>query len=117
MKKCFGIVAMVLLLAGCGTGSKLNIVSPSLSDEELKERGHMVTREKSPSAAPEEAPAQQAKPETPREKTRTETGVSEKSLRGDKTAEEALINLLEKKGIITKKELSDEIERLKEKSK
>lgn len=123
MKYYFSAVCILAVLAGCGAGSNLNIVSPSASEEEIKRRASEVMAEKSPSAtkekpaSPAAAPAGSPAKSEPADMKAKETKVSEtpvaekQSVKGDQ-ARDALINLLEKKGIITRKELIEEMKRL-----
>lgn len=111
---CIALCA-ALLLAACGAGSNLNIVSPSASDDEVKKRASAVMSEKtspvtkerpaSPPAA-QGASSESAKP--------GEIKPSEEPSMKGVFAEQALINLLERKGIITRKELMEEIKRLEQ---
>jgi hypothetical protein len=106
---------MVLLLAGCGAGSGMNIVSPSASEDEIRTRAKAVMSEKSPSAQSERAVPSQKSQERSQESTAPEKrNPSGESVMKSGYAQDALINLLEKKGIITKEELREEIKRLKE---
>jgi len=109
---------MVLFLAGCGAGSNLNIVSPSASEDEIRTRASKVTAEKTPSAKEEKEVTPQKSPEGSQEsRTPEKTNPTEGSVMEGGCREEALINILEKKGIITKEELREEMKRLKERSK
>lgn len=118
MRYRFVTLCMILLLAGCGAGSNLNIVSPSASEDEVRTRASKVTSEKTPPVKEEKRVLPQKSPErtqesmTPEKRNPPEEPVMESGCR-----EEALINLLEKKGIITKKEVAEEMKRLKERSK
>ena len=134
MKHYFITICTVILLTGCGAGSNLNIVSPSASDEEVKKRADEVLKEKSPSAPKEKPSTPPASPagSTPEEKpsaplaspagstesvpAREMKPSDESSMKGG-CAHDALINLLEKKGIITRKELMEEMKRLDQGSK
>jgi len=123
MKHYFSAVCILAILAGCGAGSNLNIVSPSASEEEIRRRASEVMSEKSPSvtkekpAPPAAAPAVSPAKSAPAETQAKEIAVKElpapakQSVKGDKT-QDALINLLEKKGVITRKELMEEMQRL-----
>ena len=118
MKRYFSTICIAVLLAGCGAGSNLNIVSPSASDEEVKKRAAEVLKEKSPSAPKEKLSAPPASPASSTESmpTREMRPPEEPSMKGG-CAQDALINLLERKGIITKKELMEEMKRLDQGSK
>jgi hypothetical protein len=134
MKQYFAAIGIVLILTGCGAGSNLNIVSPSASDEEVKKRANEVLKEKGPSAPKEKPSAPPASPagSTPEEKpsappaspagstesvpAREMETPRESSMEGG-CAHDALINLLEKKGIITKSELMEEMKKLQQGSK
>ncbi len=123
---------MVLLLAGCGAGSNLNIVSPSASEDEVRKRAQMVpvekrsegkdeTRapekpaEKSPSAGKEKPSPSPASPDVSVGRAQAkEMKPAEESPTKGICCQEALINLLERKGIITKKELMEEMKRLEQ---
>jgi hypothetical protein len=89
-----------------------------MSEDELRERASVVITEKTPAtnsgeAAAEKKSAGESAESAPSKKMRRTEGPS---VNGER-AQEALINLLEKKGIITKKELQDEIEKLRQSSK
>ena len=118
MKHYFMTICIIVLLTGCGAGSNLNIVSPSASDEEVTKRANEVIKQKSPSA-PEEKPS--APPASPAGSTESvparEMKPSDESSMKGGCAQDALINLLEKKGVITKKELMEEMKRLDQGSK
>jgi len=115
MKHSFSTICIVVLLAGCGAGSNLNIVSPSSSDEEVRKRAGEVIKEKRPSAPEEKLSAPPASPggSTESAPTREMRPPEEPSMKGG-CSHEALINLLEKKGIITRKELMEEMKRLEQ---
>lgn len=120
MKRYLGVVFAVLWFAGCGTGSKVQVVSPTLPEDELRDRVREL---------PVVKPGVELKEEKATDKREGVKGewvhVREAATAaGGNTAEEplskehreeALINLLEKKGIITKKELAEEMRILKEK--
>jgi hypothetical protein len=114
MVRWLSLILLFVFLGGCGGGSNLNIVSPSMSENEVRERAKVVIREKTP-AAGSEAAAEKESPQTspevtpPKEKKRTGAPAVNGGLE-----QKALINLLEKKGIITNKELHDEMEKLRE---
>ena len=118
MKHYFMTICIIVLLTGCGAGSNLNIVSPSASEEEVTKRANEVIKQKSPSA-PEEKPS--APPASPAGSTESvparEMKPSDESSMKGGCAQDALINLLEKKGIITRKELMEEMKRLDQGSK
>lgn len=121
MKRWFGFIWVVFfLMGGCGTGSKVPVLSSTLSEDEMKTRVHALPVMKLESASRDEKAAQENRI-TEREKARLgeappgkETAQSGPSLTGRDNAVEALIELLQKKGIITKKELLNEMERLKQ---
>ena len=117
MKHYFSMLCVVVLLAGCGAGSTLHVVSPSASDDEIRRRASEVAREKVPSALTEKPPASSASSELPviQEPLRVVKPSDESGMRGLCTCE-ALSNLLERKGIISRSELLDEMKRLKEQS-
>jgi hypothetical protein len=117
MGKCIVLICMVLFI-GCTTGSTLNIVSPSASEDEIRARAQRVTSEKTPPAKEEKAVLPQQSPERPQESVAPEkTNPPKESAMKSGFKEEALINLLEKKGIITRKELIEEIKRLEQRAK
>jgi hypothetical protein len=97
-------------MGGCGTTGKLNVVSPSLSEDEIKGSVRGLPTIKLQSPKKEEVVSS--------EKVITKETVhpEESSISTDKT-QEALINLLEKKGVITKKELLEEIRKLNQMTK
>lgn len=110
MKKYFLTVCVFLLLGGCVTTNGLNIISPTLQEDEIEEHVERILRQQS-QAAP-----QTVREEKPAEVVRTpSTGISvpEKSPAHNCETREALINLLVNKGIITRKELLDEARSLK----
>ena len=115
MKYYFSVICILVLLAGCGAGSNLNIVSPSAPDEEVRKRASEVIKEKSPSA-PKEKPS--APPTSPAGSTGSaptgEMRPSEESSMKGVSAQDALINLLERKGIITRRELMEEMKKLEQ---
>jgi len=118
MKHYFMTICIIVLLTGCGAGSNLNIVSPSASDEEVRKRADEVLKEKSPSAPMEKPSTPPAPPAGSTENVPArEIKPSDESSMKDGSAQDALINLLEKKGIITKKELMEEMKRLDQGSK
>jgi len=107
VKKNLSAICMVLLLAGCaGTAGNRNIVSPSLHEDETARHVRALPAISILSAAKEE-PALQKK-----EEHRSNNSSKESSLISDYT-QEALIILLEKKGIITSEELNTEIKKLR----
>jgi hypothetical protein len=123
MKRWFGfILAFFLFTAGCGTGSKVPVLSSTLSEDETKTRVRDLPVMKLESASGDEKAAQEAG-RTEREKVRLgeTTPVKETAQPGppltikDHTVE-ALIELLQKKGIISKKELLEEMQMLKQRS-
>ena len=118
MKHYFSTICIAVLLAGCGAGSNLNIVSPSASDEEVRKRAGEVLREKSPSAPVEKLSVPTASPAGSTESVpaREIRPCEESSIKGG-CAQDALINLLERKGIITRKDLMEEMKRLDQGSK
>jgi hypothetical protein len=118
MIKWLSLIPLVLLLGGCGAHSKLNIVSPSMSEDEVRERANVVITEKtqatnSGEAATEKKSGEESTASAPSKEMRHTEGPS---VSGER-AQEALINLLEKKGVITKNELQDEMEKLGQSSK
>jgi hypothetical protein len=115
MKYYFSTICILVLLAGCGAGSNLNIVSPSASDEEVRQRASEVIKERSPSAPKEKPSASPAPPAGSTESVPTrEMRPSEESSMKGGSAQDALINLLERKGIITRRELMEEMKRLEQ---
>lgn len=115
MKYYFSAICILVLLAGCGAGSNLNIVSPSAPDEEVRKRASEVIKEKSPSAPKEKLSVPMASPAGSTESvpTREIRPSGESSMKGG-SAQDALINLLERKGIITRRELMEEMKRLEQ---
>ena len=123
MKRWFGVVCLVFLLGGCGTGGKVPILSPTLPEDEVRERTRelpvikLEPASKDGKAVPEKGMPEREKVQLREAPPSKETAQSEPSLTGADNAVEALVNLLEKKGIVTKKELSEEIMRLKQRQK
>ncbi len=110
MKKYFSTVCLILLLGGCVTTNGLNIISPTLPEDEIEEHVERILRQQSqavPQAVQEEKPAEVVR--TP------SAGISvpENPQPHNCETRDALINLLIKKGIITRKELLDEVRNLK----
>jgi hypothetical protein len=120
MKGFAFLFCMVLLLASCGAGNKLNIVSPSLSEEETKERVHELPAIKLGTDSEDKNAAQQKtmqdNNDPPLKKTPAlkETSPAGKFVVTDETLD-ALIDLMEKKGVITREELLEEMKRLSNK--
>jgi hypothetical protein len=105
--KNFSIICIALLLTSCTTaaGSR-NVVSPSLSEEEAARHVRTLPTIGTLSSSKE-------KPAVQRDEHHTEKTSSYGSLINSEHTQKALIKLLEKKGIITAEELSEEIRRLK----
>ncbi len=108
MRDWLGMLCVVMLLSGCGTGK--NIVSPSASEEDIRARASAVTSEKTSSAKEERELPPRKSPEKPQEAVKSgKTNAPEERIMKGGCREEALINLLIRKGIITEKELSEEM--------
>lgn len=124
MKRYFSLICMILIIGSCGTTDKLNVLSPTLPEDEVRTRVRELPATKLQSTSQDEKVMQEKKVQE-REKallkeavvSPKDTSLPDESLVGTDKTQEALINLLEKKGIITKKELSEEIKRLKQMSK
>jgi hypothetical protein len=113
MIKWLSFISLIVFLGGCGAGSNLNIVSPSMSENEVRERANFVISEKTPAASSKAAAAENKSATTfPESAPSQKMKRTERPSVNDGQTQEALINLLEKKGIITKKELHDEMEKL-----
>jgi hypothetical protein len=103
----FRTACVALLLAGCaGTAGSRNIVSPSLPEDEAARHVRTLPVTEIRAAAKEEPVLQR---EDAQRNDNTSTGFSANG----SYAQEALIILLEKKGIITSEELNAEIKKLK----
>ncbi len=109
-------MCIILLIGGCETAGNLNIVSPSTPEDETRARIRTLPTIKELFSPRQE---QAAREKTPQEKIPSiqKVSASEEQSTSGEPAQEALINLLEKKGVITKKELMDEIKKLKQRSK
>jgi hypothetical protein len=103
----FRIACIALLLAGCaGTAGSRNVVSPSLPEDEAARHVRTLPVTEIRAAAKEEPVLQRGEEQR---RDNSSTGFSANS----GYVQEALIILLEKKGIITSEELNAEIKRLK----
>jgi hypothetical protein len=117
MVKWLSLILLFVFLGGCGGGSNLNIVSPSMSENEVRERAKVIMSKKTPPTS-SEAAAEKKSPEISHEGAPPkETKHTEGPAVNGELEQKALINLLEKKGIITNKELQDEMEKLRQGSK
>lgn len=123
MERYFGIVCLIVLIGGCSSTGGLNVLSPTMTEDEVKERVRELPVTKL-EAAPgggrmieEKAPPESARTMPEETKPRKERAVSVPASAGPDKTGEALINLLERKGIINREELSEEIERIRQKSK
>ncbi len=118
MIRWLSLISLIVLLGGCGGGSNLNIVSPSMSENEVRERAHVVISEKTPATMSKATAAEKKlSPAAPESSQSKELKRAEGPSVNGELEQEALINLLEKKGIITDKELRDEMEKLRQGSK
>lgn len=106
MKNLMTLMFISVFLFGCAEGNKLNIVSPSMSEDETKERAKAILHEKKET---------EKQPE-PSEQPVSTKSVAPQSAENGRLAQEGLVNLLIKKGVISQKELEEEIEKLKTKS-
>ncbi len=97
------VVFLVVSLFISGCASEKNIVSPSLSEEETSARARAILHEKK-QAAPEPQAYEQVSPPP---------AVASPSDETEQPTLDALINVLIRKGIITQKELNEEVIRLK----
>lgn len=130
MRRFLLSVCIMLFVAGCATSGQLTVVSPSTPEEELKERVRETL-----DAREQAAPAETTMPreEVPAEKTEeaaipvttektapsgktvpsSETSVSRENQADTAIILDAMINLMVKKGLMSREELSAEIEELR----
>ncbi len=118
MKRLLILTFMITAL-GCSSTGGIKIVSPSTSENEAKEeiRKAPITKLETASQPParhEATGPQEAATEAPKAATAIAPGQTAPSPLSIKSpyALEALINLLEKKGVIHEEELLEEIKRL-----
>jgi predicted nucleic acid-binding Zn-ribbon protein len=126
MKKYLYLVLVFAMLNGCVTTGKVAFVSPATPEEELKDTVRKTldkSKESSEpradnSRSPHAGKASGTAPDRPDDSMRDtrSTSVEEtQAVGGDRLS--ALINLLEKKGIINKNELTEEMMRLEDREK
>jgi len=125
MKKYLILVCVIALIGGCSSAGNMNIISPSTPEDEVREKVSKAPVTKLQAVSESElkdnrqAPSPKAAAETPpmtgtaAASDRSGTG-SAPSVRSGQ-ALEALIIVLEKKGIIQREELLQEIRKLEEK--
>lgn len=125
MKKFLVLVCAIAFLGGCSSAGGMNIISPSTPDDELKEKISKapVTKIRAVSESELKEHRQESTSQATKEMpliTGTAAGSdtsgagSIPSVRSGQTLE-ALIILLEKKGILQREELLQEIRKLEEK--
>ncbi len=127
MKKCLVLICAMAVLGGCSSTGNIKVISPSTPEDEVKEKVHKAPvtklqvvseadvkdRQQAPppsAQAPAEAPSKASVTAVPDHAA----AASAPSIRSQH-ALEALINILEKKGLIQNEELLEEIRKLDEK--
>ena len=125
MKKYLVLVCVIALLGGCSSTGSMNIISPSTPEDEVKEKVSKAPVTKLEVVSESELKDSRKEPrpqDTAKMPLKTDTAAvsdtsgagSLPSIRSGQTLE-ALIILLEKKGIIQREELLQEIRKLEEK--
>ncbi len=126
MKKCLVLICAMAVLGGCSSTGNIKVISPSTPEDEVREKVHKapVTKlqvvseadvkdqqQTPPAKSPAEAPSKTSVTAVPDHAAGSASAPSIRS----QHALEALINVLEKKGLIQKEELFEEIRKLDEK--
>jgi len=121
MKGCIFIIFLILLLSACETTDNLIILSPSIPEEELKERVQ-ESFDKSSQSKPKEESKTSKKIAAEANKVPAEPIPSsqealalDEPLMGVEDTQKALIDLLVEKGIITQDEFIEELKKLRAK--
>ena len=125
MKKCLVLICAMVVLGGCSSTGNIKVISPSTPEDEVREKvskapvtnlqvvseTELQDRHQAP---PAEAPAE-TPPKTGMAAVTDHAGAASVPSIRSGHALDALINLLEKKGIIQREELFQEIKKLEEK--
>lgn len=121
MKGCIIIILLMLMLSACKTTDNLIILSPSTSEEELKEHVKERLDKSSQSEPKEESKTSNEMSDeantVPAKPTPSSQGASalDDPLTGMEDTQKALIDLLVEKGVITRDEYIEELRELRDK--